>query len=63
MKMLDVRVPQAINRLSKRKADQFRQAVARPRLQELRDEKVLQSWLTEVWYESPSLIEDAGSTT
>jgi len=57
MNTINVRVPHVINRLPKRKADQLRQAAARRRLQELRDEKVLQSWLTEVWYESPSLIE------
>jgi len=55
--MINVPVPHTINRLSKRKANLFRQAAARRRLQDLREEKVLQSWLTEVWYESSSLIE------
>ena len=52
-----VRVPKGFHRLSKRKADLFRQAVARRRLQELREEKLLQVWLTEVWDETPSLTE------
>ena len=53
MTEINVRVPHAINRLSKRKANLLRQAAARRRLQEMRDDKALQSWLNEVWCESP----------
>ena len=53
MNTTNVRVPNDIGRLSKRKARRYRQAVARRRIQDLRDEKVLQGWLTEVWDESP----------
>ena len=57
MNTTNVRLPNGTARLSKRKADLFRQAVARRRLQEMRDEKLLQGWLTEVWDETPPLIE------
>jgi hypothetical protein len=50
-------LPNAIDLLSKRKAERFRQAAARRRIQGLRDEKLLQGWLTEVWDETPSLTE------
>lgn len=53
MSSTNARVPNDIGRLSKRKARRYRQAVARRRIQDLRDEKVLQGWLTEVWDESP----------
>ena len=53
----NVRVPNGNGRLSKRKAMRYRQAVARRRIQDLRDEKILQGWLTEVWDESPSVTE------
>ena len=54
MKTKNVRVKSGIRRLSKRNVQRLRQAVARRRLQELHDEKVLQGWLAEVWDESPS---------
>lgn len=57
MNTTNVRVHNGLHRLSKRKADLFRQAVARRRIQELRDEKLLQGWLTEVWDETPSPAE------
>ena len=57
MNTKNLRVTVGLHRLSKRKAELFRQAVARRRIQELRDEKHLQGWLTEVWDESPSLTE------
>ena len=47
--------PNAIRRHSQRTASRLRQAAARRRLQELRDEEALRSCLTEVWDESPSL--------
>ena len=40
------------NRAAKGNADSLRQAMARRRVQEMHDEKMLQSWLTEVWDES-----------
>ena len=45
------------DRQSERKVNRFRQAAARRKLQELRDEEALRNWLTEVWDENPSLIE------
>jgi hypothetical protein len=53
MNTTNVRVHNGLPRLSKRKAELFRQAVARRRIQELSDEKLLQGWLTEVWDELP----------
>ena len=53
MNATNVPVPNDIGRLSKRKAKRYRQAVARRRIQDLRDQRVLQGWLTEVWEESP----------
>ena len=53
MNTTNVRVPNGSGRLSKRKARRYRQAVARRRIQDLRDEKILQGWLTEVWDEPP----------
>lgn len=49
----------AVTRHSERRANRFRQAAARRRLQEIRDEQALQNWLTEVWDEQPALIEAA----
>ncbi len=64
MNTVDVRALNGVNRLSKRKACRYRQAIARRRLQELREEKLLRSWLTEVWDQSPALIEiDSRSNT
>lgn len=61
MNATDVRVQKSSGRLSKRKAGRFRQAVARRRLQQLQEDKLLQGWLTEVWDESPSRTEsDSG---
>jgi hypothetical protein len=57
MNATNVRVQKGFDRLSTRKAECFRQAIARRRLQELREEKLLQGRLTEVWDESPSRIE------
>ena len=54
MNTTTIRLPSGVHRLSKRKLELFRQAVARRRIQELREEKLLQGWLTEVWDESPS---------
>ena len=57
MNATNVRVPNGTDGISKREAERFRQAVARRRIQELRDERLLQGWLTEVWDESPSLTQ------
>ena len=57
MNTTTVQVSNGLHRLSKRKTELFRQAVARRRIQELRDEKQLQGWLTEVWDEPPSLTQ------
>jgi hypothetical protein len=57
MNTTKVRVRNDVNRVSKRKAHRLRQAIARRRIQELREEKLLQGWLTEVWDESPSPTE------
>ena len=62
MNTQSVQVSQGVRRLSKRNARRFRQAAARRRLQELQDEKVLQSWLTEVWDEPALLIENDPSS-
>ena len=53
MNTTNVREQHGVGRLSKRNAKRYRQAVARRRIQDLRDEKILQGWLTEVWDESP----------
>jgi Asp-tRNA(Asn)/Glu-tRNA(Gln) amidotransferase B subunit len=45
-----------LDRQSERKGNQFRQAAARRKLQELRDEEALRNWLTEVWDENPLLV-------
>ncbi len=55
MSTLSQKKPNAIHRHSQRRASRLRQAAARRRLQELRDDEALRSWLTEVWDESPSL--------
>jgi hypothetical protein len=61
MNATNVRVQKSSGRLSKRKAERFRQAVARRRLQQLQEDKLLQGWLTDVWDESPSRTEfDSG---
>jgi len=57
MNATNTRAANGINRVSKRKANRFRQAVARRRIQELRDDKLLRNWLTEVWDEPPLHIE------
>lgn len=54
MNTTTARVTHAHHRLSKRNAHRFRQAVARRRIQDLRDEKILQGRLAEVWDELPS---------
>jgi hypothetical protein len=56
MNTTTARVTHSHQRLSKRNADRFRQAVARRRIQDLRDEKILQGQLAEVWDELPSTI-------
>ena len=56
MSNINTGLTSGIKRVSKRKAKLFRQAVARRRIQEMREEKLLHSWLTEVWDESPSSI-------
>jgi hypothetical protein len=61
MKAVNVQVQNDIDRLSKRKADRFRQALARRQIQELREEKLLKGWLTEVWEESSLLTELSSS--
>ena len=48
-------------RLSARGLRQLRNAVARRRLQDLQDEKVLQSWLAEVWEQSALVAGDRSS--
>lgn len=55
MSTLSQKKPNVIHRHSQPRASRLRQAAARRRLQELRDEEALRSWLTEVWDESPSL--------
>jgi CelD/BcsL family acetyltransferase involved in cellulose biosynthesis len=57
-KMSDINtgLTSAMKRVSRRKAKLFRQAVARRRIQEMREEELLRSWLIEVWDESPSSI-------
>ena len=57
MNTITARVTHVHHRLSKRNADRLRQAVARRRIQDLRDEKILQDWLAEVWDELPSVTE------
>jgi hypothetical protein len=54
MNATTIRIPNGLHRLSRRKVALFRQAVARRRIQELREEKLLHGCLTEVWDESPS---------
>ena len=54
MSAITSRVQNGTDRLSRRKAARLQQALARRRIQELRDEKLLQGWLTEVWDEPPS---------
>jgi hypothetical protein len=54
MNITTARVTHAHHRLSKRNADRYRQAVARRRIQDLRDEKILQGRLAEVWDELPT---------
>jgi hypothetical protein len=61
MNSTSIRVTNGIDRASTRKADRFRQAAARRRLQELRDERALRSWLTEVWDEPLSRTEPGAS--
>lgn len=56
MRDINIGLTSGIKRVSRRKAKLFRQAVARRRIQEMREEKLLRSWLTEVWDESPSSI-------
>lgn len=51
-----------VTRHSERRANRFRQAAARRRLQEIRDEQALRNWLTEVWDEQPALIEAASNS-
>ena len=57
METLSLPEIKVLDRQSERKANRFRQAAARRKLQELRDEEALRNWLTEVWDENPSLIE------
>ena len=61
MSAINSPLPNGIDQRSKRKAERFRQGVARRRLQELREEKQLQGWLREVWDETPSLAESGSS--
>ena len=49
----------AVTRHLERRANRFRQAAARRRLQEIRDEQALRNWLTEGWDDQPALIEAA----
>ena len=61
MNTTNAHVTNDLGRRSERKARRYRQAVARRRIQDLRDEKILQGWLTEVWDESPSVTQfDSG---
>ena len=46
-------------RLSGRGLSRLRNAVARRKLQDLHDEKVLQSWLAEVWDQSTLVADDS----
>ena len=57
MESLSLPETKVLNRQPERKANRFRQAAARRKLQELRDEEALRNWLTEVWDENPSLID------
>ena len=57
METLSLPETKVLNRQSEKKANRFRQAAARRKLQELRDEEALRNWLTEVWDENPSLID------
>ena len=57
MNTTTVQSPFDRHRLARRNEDRLRQAVARRRIQELRDAKLLQTWLSEVWDESISLTD------
>ena len=52
MKNTDGEINQATNSNQGRNVKRLRNALARRKLQELHDEKVLRSWLAEVWDQS-----------
>jgi hypothetical protein len=52
MKNPDADMNRVINSNRSRNLKQLRNALARRKLQELHDEKVLRSWLAEVWDQS-----------